>query len=58
MVGEPTAILPIRTRKSVLFNAVAGVRRDYAATGVIETCAEARSDRHSTELALLKGALR
>ena len=56
--GEPTVILPIRTFKSVFVNAVAGIRRDYAATAVIETVAEVRSDRHSTELALLNGALR
>lgn len=56
--GEPTVILPIRNRKSVFVNAVEGIRRDYAATAVIETVAEARSDRHSTELAVLKGALR
>ena len=54
--GEPTVILPITTCKSVFVNAVAGNRRDYAATAVIETFAEARSDRHSTELVLLKSA--
>ena len=37
--GEPTVILPIRTFKSVFVNAVAGIRRDYAATAVIETVA-------------------
>ena len=56
--GEPTVTLPIRTRKLVFVYAVAGIRRDYAATAVIETFAEALSDQHSTELALLKGALR
>lgn len=56
--GEPTVILPIRNCKSVFFNAVEGIRRDYAATAVVETGAEARSDRHSTELVVLKGALR
>ncbi len=51
-------MLPIRNCKSVFVNAVSGIRRDYAATAVIETVAEVRSDRPSTELAVFKGALR
>lgn len=42
--------------KSVFLNAVAGILGEYAATAAMETFAEARSDRHSTELAMLKGA--
>lgn len=42
--------------KSVFLNAVAGIMGEYAATSAMETFAEARNDRHSTELAMLKGA--
>ena len=42
--------------KSVFLNAIAGILGEYAATAAMETFAEARNDRHSTELAMLKGA--
>ena len=42
--------------KSVFLNAVSGIMGDYAATAAMETFADSRNDRHSTELAMLKGA--
>jgi len=42
--------------KSVFLNTLTGIMADYAATAAMETFAESRGDRHSTELAMLKGA--
>lgn len=42
--------------KSVFLNTLTGIMGDYAATSAMETFAESRGDRHSTELAMLKGA--
>ena len=42
--------------KSVFLNAVSGIMGEYAATAAMETFADSRNDRHSTELAMLKGA--
>ncbi|MEH6790951.1 phage/plasmid primase, P4 family [Parasphingorhabdus sp.] len=42
--------------KSVFLNAVSGILGEYAATAAMETFADSRNDRHSTELAMLKGA--
>jgi putative DNA primase/helicase len=42
--------------KSVFLNAVSGILGEYAATAAMETFSDSRNDRHSTELAMLKGA--
>lgn len=42
--------------KSVFVNAIAGALGDYAATSATETFAASMVDRHSTELAMLRGA--
>lgn len=42
--------------KSVFLNTLTGILADYATTSAMETFAESRGDRHSTELAMLKGA--
>ena len=42
--------------KSVFQNTVTAVLGDYAATAAMETFTESRNDRHSTELAMLRGA--
>lgn len=42
--------------KSVFLNTLIGVMGDYAATAAMDTFAESRNDRHSTELAMLRGA--
>jgi putative DNA primase/helicase len=42
--------------KSVFLNTLAGIMADYSATAAMETFADSRHDRHSTELAMLKGA--
>jgi len=42
--------------KSVFLNAVSGILGEYAAAAAMETFADSRNDRHSTELAMLKGA--
>ena len=42
--------------KSVFINAVSGIMGEYSATAAMETFADSRNDRHSTELAMLKGA--
>jgi putative DNA primase/helicase len=42
--------------KSVLLNTVARIFGDYHRTAPIETFTESRSDRHPTELAMLRGA--
>ena len=42
--------------KSVYLNTLTSILGDYAATAAMETFAESRGDRHSTELAMLRGA--
>lgn len=42
--------------KSVFLNTLIGIMGDYAATAAMDTFAESRNDRHSTELAMLRGA--
>lgn len=42
--------------KSVFLNTVTSIMGDYAVTAAMETFAESRGDRHSTELAMLRGA--
>jgi putative DNA primase/helicase len=42
--------------KSVLVNTVSGILGDYAATAAMDTFTASRSDRHTTELAMLRGA--
>ncbi|MDE1915011.1 MAG: hypothetical protein KGJ57_05000 [Sphingomonadales bacterium] len=42
--------------KSVFLNTLAGIMADYATTAAMETFADSRNDRHSTELAMLQGA--
>jgi putative DNA primase/helicase len=42
--------------KSVFLNAVSGIMGEYAATAAMETFADSRNDKHSTELAMLNGA--
>lgn len=42
--------------KSVFLNTLIGIMGDYAVTAAMETFAESRGDRHSTELAMLRGA--
>jgi len=42
--------------KSVFLNTVTGIMGDYAVTAAMETFADSRNDRHSTELAMLRGA--
>ncbi len=42
--------------KSVFLNTVAGILGGYAETATMETFADSRHDRHSTELAMLNGA--
>lgn len=42
--------------KSVFLNTLSGIMADYSATAAMETFADSRHDRHSTELAMLKGA--
>ncbi|HEY9217264.1 MAG TPA: phage/plasmid primase, P4 family [Phenylobacterium sp.] len=42
--------------KSVLIDTVAGILGDYHKTAPVETFTESRSERHSTELAMLRGA--
>lgn len=42
--------------KSVFLNTVTSIMGDYAVTAAMETFAESRNDRHSTELAMLRGA--
>ena len=42
--------------KSVFLNTIIRIMGDYAVTAAMETFAESRGDRHSTELAMLRGA--
>ena len=42
--------------KSVFLNTVAGIMGDYAVTAAMETFTASKSDRHPTDLAMLKGA--
>lgn len=42
--------------KSVFLNTIIRIMGDYAVTAAMETFAEQRGDRHSTELAMLRGA--
>jgi putative DNA primase/helicase len=42
--------------KSVFLNTVTGILGNYAVTAAMETFATSRHDRHSTELAMLRGA--
>ena len=42
--------------KSVFGNTIAGIMGDYHRTAPIETFTESRTDRHPTELAMLRGA--
>ncbi|KQM86210.1 hypothetical protein ASE67_10195 [Sphingomonas sp. Leaf23] len=42
--------------KSVFLNTVTGIMGDYAVTAAMETFADSKNDRHSTELAMLRGA--
>lgn len=42
--------------KSVFLNTVTAILSDYAVTAAMETFTASRSDRHSTELAMLQGA--
>jgi P4 family phage/plasmid primase-like protien len=42
--------------KSVFLNTLIGIMGDYAVTAAMETFAESKNDRHSTELAMLQGA--
>lgn len=42
--------------KGTFINAMLGIMKDYAITAPIETFAESKNERHSTELARLRGA--
>jgi len=42
--------------KSVFLNAITGVMGDYATTSSMDTFTESRSERHPTDLAMLRGA--
>lgn len=42
--------------KSVFLNIVAAILQDYAATAAMDTFTASRSDRHPTDLAMLRGA--
>jgi putative DNA primase/helicase len=42
--------------KSVLVNTVSGILGDYAATAAMDTFTASRTERHTTELAMLRGA--
>lgn len=42
--------------KSVYLNTITGIMGDYAVTSTMETFTASRNDRHSTELAMLRGA--
>lgn len=42
--------------KSVFLNTIVGIMGDYAVTAAMETFTASKGDRHSTELAMLRGA--
>ena len=42
--------------KSVFLNVITSILKDYAATATMEAFTASRSDRHSTEIAMLRGA--
>ena len=47
---------PGKNGKSVFLNTVSGLLGDYAVTASMDTFTASRSDKHPTDLAMLKGA--
>ena len=45
-----------RNGKSVFVNTITGILNEYAVTAAMETCTASKFERHSTDLAMLRGA--